>query len=240
MSLYSIMLALGALVGLLLVSWRAPQKERIRYLDAGVLTLLGALVGGRVFSIVVNLNYFATHPGEIFQIWMGGFSGIGALVGGVLMIFLLALLWRFPLGALADTLIPLAGTLVIAAWMGCWLDACSYGAPSSAWWALPTGDEWGVTSDRVPVQLIGALATLLVIWLLDWGGQRLPVNGSGAAMGLFGMSSVLFGLSYLRADPTLIWNGLRLDAWGALGLMAFSALSVVVLLLYGYLKRNKS
>jgi hypothetical protein len=44
---------------------------------------------------------------------------------------------------------------------------------------------------------------------------------------------VLFSLSYLRADPTPIWNGLRLDAWGAAGLMLFSALSLVVLLIYG-------
>jgi hypothetical protein len=91
-----------------------------------------------------------------------------------------------------------------------------------------------VTSDRVPVQQIGALATLLVIWLLDWGGRRLPISGSGAAIGLFGMSSMLFGLSYLRADPTNLET--RFGRQGALGLMAFSALSVVVLLLYGYLK----
>jgi hypothetical protein len=41
---------------------------------------------------------------------------------------------------------------------------------------------------------------------------------------------VIFGLSYLRSDPTPIWNGLRLDAWGALGLMIFSGITVVVLL----------
>jgi prolipoprotein diacylglyceryltransferase len=232
MHLFSILLAVGALAGLVLLSWRAPQKERMRYVDSGVLTLIGALVVGRAFSVAVNLNYYSAHPGEILQVWMGGFSGIGALVGGVFAITILAILWRLPLGAFADALLPLAGTLAIAAWMGCWLDACSYGFTSNAWWALPSGDEWGVITNRVPVQLMGAMATLIVIWLLDWGGRRLPVRGSGAAMGLFGMSAVLFGLSYLRADPTPIWNGLRLDAWGALGLMAFSALLLVVLLLY--------
>jgi prolipoprotein diacylglyceryltransferase len=238
MHLFSILLAVGALAGLLLLNWRAPQKERIRYVDAGVLVLFGALVVGRAFSVAVNLNYYAVHPGEILQVWMGGFSGIGALVGGVLVIIVLAIWWRLPLGSLADALLPLAGTLAIAAWMGCWLDACSYGAPSNAWWALPSGDEWGVITNRVPVQLMGAIATLIVIWLLDWVGRRLPVQGSGAALGLLGLSAVLFGLSYLRADPTPVWNGLRLEAWGALGLMAFSALVLVVLLLY-WISRKK-
>jgi hypothetical protein len=122
--------------------------------------------------------------------------------------------------------------------MGCWFQACSYGFPSNAWWMLPSGDEWGVIAPRVPVQILGALATLLMIWLLDWGGRRLPVRGASAAMGLFGISAVLFGLSYLRADPTPIWNGLRLDAWGAVGLMIFSGFLVVVLLLYWKFKQK--
>jgi phosphatidylglycerol:prolipoprotein diacylglycerol transferase len=238
MHIFSILLGVGALAGLLLLSWRAPQKERLRYVDAGVLTLFGALVGGRAFSVAVNWGYYSTHLGEVLRVWMGGFSGIGALIGGVLAIIVIAIWWRLPLGSFADALLPLAGTLTIAAWMGCWLDACSYGAASNVWWALPSGDEWGVTANRVPVQLIGATATLIVIWLLDWGGRRMPVRGSGAALGLFGLSAVLFGLSYLRADPTPIWNGLRLDAWGALGLMAFSAVCVVVLLLYWIFRKK--
>jgi prolipoprotein diacylglyceryltransferase len=235
---FSLLLAVGAFAGLALLTWRAPQKERLRYLDAGVLTLLGAILCGRAFSVAVNWGYYSTHPTEIFQVWLGGFSGIGALIGGVLTVLILSVLWKLPLGAFADALLPLAGTLTIAAWMGCWLGTCSYGFTSNTWWALPSSDEWGVTANRIPVQLIGALATLLVVWLLDMVGKRLPSPGTGALLGLFGISVVLFGLSYLRADPIPIWNGLRLDAWGALGLMAFSALSVVVLLLFGIHKQK--
>jgi prolipoprotein diacylglyceryltransferase len=237
MQLFSLVLGVGALTGLFLISLRAPEKERIRYVDAGVLTLFGALIGGRGLSVAVNFNYYSLHQGEIFKVWRGGFSGIGALVGGILVIFILALYWRIPLGVLADALLPLAGTMTIAAWMGCWLSSCSYGLTSDAWWALPSGDEWGVIADRVPVQLMGAGATLVMIWLLDWEGRRLAIHGTGAALGLFGLSAVLFGLSYLRVDPTLIWNGLRLEAWGAAGLMLFSALSLVVLFIYWKIKK---
>jgi phosphatidylglycerol:prolipoprotein diacylglycerol transferase len=237
MQLFSFVLGLGALVGLLLVSWRAPQKERIRYVDAGVLTLFGALAGGRALSVAVNWSYYTVHQGEVLQVWKGGFSGIGALAGGVLSIIIIALWRQMPLGTLADALLPLAGTLTVAAWMGCWMEGCSYGLPSNAWWAMPAGDEWGVASNRAPVQLIGAVGTLVVIWLLDWGGRRLPIQGTGAALGLFGITAVLFGLSYLRMDPTPIWNGLRLEAWGAAALMLFAAFSLVVLLIHGKLKK---
>jgi prolipoprotein diacylglyceryltransferase len=231
MQSFSLLLGLGALTGLLLAGWRAPKKETIRYLDAGVWTLFGALLGSRGLFVVVNFSYYQTHPGEIVQVWLGGLSSIGALVGGILAVFILALWLRIPAGVLADMLLPLAGALAITAWLGCWVDRCGYGVPSSAWWAMPGRDELGVLVTRVPVQLIGAGLTLLLIWVLDRAGKRLPTQGLSAGIGLFGLSAVEFGLSYLRADPTPIWNGLRLEAWGSIGLMIFSIVTAVVLLL---------
>ena len=234
---FSILLGLGALTGLLLAGWRAPQKERVRYIDAGVWILLGALLGSRAITALVNWGYYQSHLGEVYQVWLGGLSSIGALVGGLLAIFITARWWKLPVGVLADVLLPLAGTLTITAWLGCWVDRCSYGALSNTWLALPARDEWGVLGDRMPVQLMGAILTLVLIWLLDRSSKRLPVQGLSAAIGLFGLSSVLFVLSYLRADPTPIWNGLRLEAWGAAGLMIFSSVTVILLLLSWKYKR---
>ena len=227
---FSILLGLGVLLGLLLTVWRAPEKEASRYLEAGLWVLLGALVGSRAMTVVINFTYYQSHPGEIVQVWLGGLSGMGALAGGILVIIILALWWKLPIGKLADTLLPLAGILTIAAWLGCWVDSCGYGLASDMWWALPGRDEWGVLTNRVPVQLMGAIITLVLIWLLDWAGKRLPIPGLNAAIGLFGMSAVIIALSFLRADPTPIWNGLRLEAWGAIGLMIFAIFAVVVLL----------
>jgi phosphatidylglycerol:prolipoprotein diacylglycerol transferase len=239
MTMFSPLLGAGALAGLILVSWRAAQKERLRYLDASLVALFGALVGSRMLAVAVNWTYYQAHIGEVFQVWKGGLSSTGALWGGILAVIIISWVWRKPLGLLADTLFPLAGTLAIAAWMGCWLGGCSYGVAADIWWALPSRDEWGVVASRVPVQLIGAAATLLIIWLLDTVGRRLPVRGMGAMLGLLGLSAVLFGLSYLRIDPTPIWRGLRLEAWGALGLMILSGLTVVVLLAYWQVKENR-
>jgi prolipoprotein diacylglyceryltransferase len=235
---FSILLGLGALTGLLLAGWRAPKKETIRYLDAGVWTLFGTLVGSRSLFVVVNFSYYQTHPGEIVQVWLGGLSSIGALVGGILAVFVLAIWWKIPAGVLADTLLPLAGAITVTAWLGCWVDRCGYGVPSSAWWAVPGRDEWGVLATRVPVQLMGAGLTLILIWLLDRAGKSLPAQGLSASIGLFGLSAVVLSLSYLRVDPTPIWNGLRLEAWGSIGLMIFSTVTVVVLLLRRKFKKQ--
>jgi prolipoprotein diacylglyceryltransferase len=227
---FSLLIAFGVLSGLLLVGWRAPKKETIRYLDAGLITLIGALIGSRAFAVGVNFSYYRLHPAEIYQVWFGGLSSIGALVGGSLVVVFISIWWKIPVGLLSDTLFPLAGALSFAAWLGCGLDRCSYGLPSNAWWALPSRDAWGVLTDRVPVQLIGAFLSLGVVWSLERLRITSTVVGMNASLGLFGITTILFGLSYLRADPAYIWKGLRLDAWGALALMIFWGIIVVVLL----------
>jgi prolipoprotein diacylglyceryltransferase len=231
MQTYSLLLGVGALSGLLLAFWRAPEKELSGYMNASVWVLFGTLIGSRTATVMVNFPYYQTHPGEIFQVWMGGLSGLGALVGGALSIIIVAKWKNIDTGALADALFPLAGTLMVTAWLGCWLDSCGYGYPSNAWWALPAKDEWGVMVNRVPVQFVGALLTLVMIWLLEGISKHFTTGGTSALIGLFMLSAEIIVLSFLRADPTPILNGLRLEAWGGLGLMILCALGVANLLL---------
>jgi prolipoprotein diacylglyceryltransferase len=228
---FSLLLGLGSLTGLLLVAWHAPQKEQLRYIDSAVLALFISLLGSRAFYVVVNWAYYGTHPGEIIQVWAGGLSGVGALAGGLLAVIFIASIWKLPIGLLGDVLLPMAGTLAIGAWLGCWFDSCAYGLPSSAWWATPQQDEWGLLSNRVPVQLLGATSTLILIWLIDRATRKCTIQGLNASLGGLGICAVIFILSYLRADPVPVWNGLRLEAWGAFILMiGFSIFTVVLLL----------
>jgi prolipoprotein diacylglyceryltransferase len=238
MQYFSILLGVGALLGLLLLVWRAPKKETERYLDAGLWILFAALVGGRALAVAVNFNYYQAHSGEIIQVWLGGISGVGALAGGMVAIIILSIWWKLPAGKLADTLLPLAGAIAITAWLGCWADRCGYGLLSELWWAIPGRDEWGVLANRVPVQLIGAILTLVLLWLLDWASKHISIPGLVATIGLFGISAVIFSLSFLRADPIPILNGLRLEAWAAIGLMIISLTAVVVLLLHWKFKKK--
>ena len=69
---------------------------------------------------------------------------------------------------------------------------------------------------------------------------RSPIPGLVAAIGLFGISAVIFTLSFLRADPIPIVNGLRLEAWAAVGLMIISLSAVVVLLLHWKFKKKEN
>jgi phosphatidylglycerol---prolipoprotein diacylglyceryl transferase len=240
MQQFSILLGLGALCGLLLLVWRAPKKEAERYLDAGLWILFAALVGGRLTAVLINFQYYQSHAAEIVQVWQGGISGVGALAGGMVAVIIISAWWKLDAGKLADALLPLAGAIAISAWLGCLLKPCGYGLPSNMWWAISGRDEWGVLTKRVPVQLLGAILTLLIIWCLDWASKRIHIPGLIAAIGLFGISAVIFTLSYGRTDPIPTLSGLRLEAWVAIGLMIISFTTAVVLLLHWKFKKKEN
>jgi phosphatidylglycerol---prolipoprotein diacylglyceryl transferase len=238
-NIFSLLIGIGAAVGLIWVAYRSPEKLALRYMDAGIAALLGALIGGRAVYVVVNWGYFQEHLVEIPEVWMGGISGLGALAGSILALSLLAIFVNQAVGELGDALLPLAATMTSAAWMGCWMDGCAYGAPVDAWWGLQARDEWGIPLPRVPVQLIGALLTLGLFWSLEQISERLPIAGQAAGLALLGLSLELFGLSLLRADPIPTWRGMRLDTWGALSLVCLAALFLAYTLIRMWLISRK-
>jgi len=225
---YSILLGLGTGIGLAWVVLSSPRKEAHNRLTAGLWVLFGGLLGARTVFVVLNWPYFQAHPGESALFFLGGLAWPGALAGGLLALGIYAWINHQPVRSLADALLPLAAGLAVSAWLGCWLEGCAYGPATNAWWGLPGKDEWGAAAQRIPTQLLGALLTLLVIGLLDWGQKRFDRSGLAAALALMGLSLELFGLSFLRADPAPLWNGVRLDAWAALVFAGIAGVAIII------------
>lgn len=239
MSNFSILISLGALAGLVMVALRSPKKLAMRTVDAGLIVLVFALLGSRAVFVLTHWEYYGVHLGEILPVWLGGLSGSGALLGALSGILILTATQGFYLGPLADGLLPLLGTLSIAGWLGSWSDGSAYGHPSVAWYALPAGDEWGAIEPRLPVQLLGALLTLLLFAGLDQARRWLRRPGLSASLGVLGWAVICVGLSFLRADPAQTWNGLRLEAWGQLALAGIGLVWLAAVLLRFKLKSQE-
>lgn len=236
MDVFSVLIGLGTLLGLGWVAWQAPEKQVFRHLDAGLWVLVGSLLGSRAAYVFYNWSYYRAHPLDIPQVWLGGFSGPGALAGALLALLVLALFTRQPLAILADAVLPLALTLTLTGWLACWQAGSAYGAETTSWWGMPARDEWGHMASRFPVQLTGALLTAGIIALLDGVRRWLTTPGATASLGLLGLSLESLGLSFLRADPPLVWHGMRLEAWTALG---FTGVSIIALLVFYLIQRTK-
>ena len=219
MSSFSFLLALGAGLGLAWAAWQAPEKQAGAVVHAGFWALGGAFLGGRVAYVVVNWAYFQSHLLEIPLVWLGGFSGLGALLGTALFV----LIARHS----ADELLPLGTALAVVGW----LMGSAYGRAIP--WGPAFADEMGNINPRWPVQLIGTALTLGIFIPLDLNRQSLTLPGLAAGLWVLGQSITLFALSFLRADPIPTWHGLRLDAWGAAAVAGIAFLFIILLRLKG-------
>jgi phosphatidylglycerol:prolipoprotein diacylglycerol transferase len=223
---FSVMMALGAGVGLIQVMRGAPEGTTGRWLNAGGILLLAGLVGARLGYVWLHQSYFNAHPAEIFQVWQGGLSWPGALLACAFTALLLMLALNLPLYLVLDRLADMAFPVAAAAWIGCWMVGAAYGATVSAgaWYALNVADETGAFAARFPTQPLAAAALIFSYVLLPRSrpGKRLPPGQAGwSALMVLGFNLLIFSL--LVDTPSLRWNDQRIETWAALALAFVAA-----------------
>lgn len=226
MNAYSMIIAAGAVLGLVQVARHTPRKEIVAWLDMALVTLVGVLVGARLNFVGMHLDYYRSRPLEVAQVWLGGLDWPGAAAGGLLAVLGIAFVMRLPLRQVADRLANLAPPLGMAGWLGCWLVGCAYGFETTVL-GLRTMIEDGSFSVRFPVQLLAALSLLCYYAWLEIGVSRPLRAGRRAALIGLGLAVNLLVFSFLRADPAQLWGGLRADSWAA----AFLGILMLVLCL---------
>lgn len=231
---FALLLGIGGCLGLFWIAWQAPGERAATRVYSGLWMSAGAVLGSRAVYLGVHWEYYRLNPEQILELPLGGLSWPGAIGGALLVWLMLGRLGSEPLARLADSMLPLLASLSIAVWLGCWLDGCAYGPASQTWYAVPAPDEWGIIGLRWPLQFFGALLSLLSFGITDWLSNQgyLQRPGSGASLLALCLSLLTFWLTLQRADPGPFWNGMRLDAWAALGFLVLAALSGVMTLIY--------
>lgn len=195
--------------------------------------ILVGVIGGRLGFVILNWTYFAQHLDESWQIWAGGFSWFGGAVSISLAVLCVGLRDGREYRLRVDRLVLSLAPVVTAAWLIAWLEGTAYGAVTTAWWGVPSVDSAGLLEKRYPVQLLGALGSLLLILFLDVWLRRTPsLVGTGLPAGLLllGNALLVWGLSALRADPIPFLFGYRLDRVAS---WIFGGASLIWLILIG-------
>ena len=216
---FSLVLGLGVGVGLcwsVLPLRSLPNVAQRRLNDASI-ALLGALIGGRAGYILLNWVYYQRHLWDVFQVWLGGFTWIGALAGAFTFLIITNHLQKTSLGYILDGLLPLFSSITISVWLASWLTGYAYGIEISHWWGIPALDESGVIAQRWPTQLIAALSTLGFHWLAEFGLTRRwsSLPGLASSLVLAGFSITILCLTPFRGDPIPLLKGIRLDIWAS-------------------------
>ena len=200
-------------------------------MDVGILMTLTGLVGGRVAYVALNWGDFAGDVRAMVAIWDGGLTSLGGFAVGTVAGVLWARRRGLDVAAFADMCAPSIALGYGIARLGCFLNGCCYGAPTTLPWAVRFRQDGGdaLTAPCHPVQVYSFILNMLIFWALT----RLEKRGLPAGR-LFGSWLVLASLERFLmecfrrgATAQVLWRGMTQAQAVCLPLILVGALIIV-------------
>ena len=151
---YGFALGLSFLVVLTLSALRS-RKEGIEpslVIDAFLWMFIGAILGARAFYLIQNPGKILFDHFFLFRLWRGGYSSLGGLCGGALVVVIFLKAKRKPILNFLDLISPYLGLgIAIQKLLGCLMAGCCYGKPTDLPWAITFEDP----RTLIPVEFLG-------------------------------------------------------------------------------------
>lgn len=169
------------------------------------------IIGARLYHVLTTLDVYLRDPLAALQIWKGGLGIYGAVIGGVLGVWLVSRLRRVPFAVALDCGAP---GLVLAQALGRWGNYFNqeiFGPPTSLPWGLYVAPEYRpaiyAAAERFhPTFLYESIWNVLVGVLLLWCSRRfwrVWRPGTLALLYVAAYSLGRFALENLKVDDVL-------------------------------------
>ncbi|BAI81266.1 prolipoprotein diacylglyceryl transferase [Deferribacter desulfuricans SSM1] len=105
---YSLMYLIGILMTLYFVKKKGQKlgfsKELIENLI--IITFIGAIIGARIYYVVLKWDFYSRYPKEIIAIWHGGLAIHGGIIGGIIAAYLYCKKYGIRIFQYGDMVLP--------------------------------------------------------------------------------------------------------------------------------------
>jgi phosphatidylglycerol:prolipoprotein diacylglycerol transferase len=172
---YGVLLAAAYLAALQLavVRGRRAGLNGAHIMDLGIYIIIAALVGAKLMLLVVDFDYFVSHPDQLLSLVRAGGVFYGGLLAALIVGLLLARRYKLPAWTTADLAAPGIALGHVIGRFGCLLAGCCYGRPTDVAWGITFTDPVAAANVGTPLgvalhptQLYDAGAELLILVLL--------------------------------------------------------------------------
>jgi prolipoprotein diacylglyceryl transferase len=223
--------ALCLLAGIAVATWLTMRRWRERggdpdlVLEVALWSVLGGLVGGRLYHVVTSPDQLGDEWYAPFAIWEGGLGIWGAVLGGVLAGAWITRRRGASVMAMMDAAAP--GVLIAQGIgrLGNYFNQELFGGPTDLPWGLEVDplrrpDAYADNPTFHPTFLYEMLWNFGGAAVLIWLGRRLRITPPG----IFCLYVAIYSLGrlfweQLRVDPSVTFLGQRLNFYVALVLL---------------------
>lgn len=233
---YGVLISLGFIAGISLALYLGRQqgiaKEKI--LDIGFYTLLAAIIGSRMFFVLIEYKYFIKHPLDILKIWEGGLVFFGGLFLAVPALLIYFKKNALPVWKTLDLLAPCLALGHAIGRLGCFSAGCCHGKPTNLPWGITFTDPGSMAITGIPLhptQLYESFSELGIFIFLMFLRKREGFNGRVFWIYALLYSTVRFIIEFFRGDAGrgFIYNGFSI-AQGMSIILFLTAISFILFL----------
>jgi len=150
---YGVLVAAGFLFGLAFAVKQA-KKEGVpseRIIDIGFYVLLSAIVGSRLFFVIMNARHYVKHPLDVLRIWEGGLVFYGGFALAILVAIFYIRKYRLDYWSIADIFAPSLAIGHAVGRIGCFTAGCCYGMPARVPWAVTFLHSESIAPTGIPL-----------------------------------------------------------------------------------------
>jgi len=203
--------------------------------------VLFGLLGARIYHVFLEFPYYLNNPIDIFKIWQGGLAIHGALIAGIITVWIFAKKNNINFWLLTSVLSPsMALAQAIGRW-GNYFNQENFGGPTYLPWGIPIDYinkplEYSAYRYFHPTFLYESIGNLLIfsalilihVWIIKKRKQNCVMCYVLCVMCYLIMYSLLrFFTEFIRIDQTPELFGLR---WPQIMSILIIAASIAVLL----------
>lgn len=211
---YGFLLALAFLASMYMVGEEAKRRglDPKKFYDLSFYGIVMAILGSRLLHVILEWDYFAANPVEIFALWKGGLAFQGGLVFGLATVVFLLYRYKLPLWASLDTMALAMPLGQFIGRLGCFMAGCCYGKECNLPWAVTFTHPETLAIPNVPLhptQLYESFLMLGVFFFLLRLRRRQNFPGQILGAYLFLAGTVRFIVEFWRGDergPVLFWD----------------------------------
>ena len=198
---YGVLLAIAVFAAARLAARRAPRvgATASQVMDVCLWGVLGGLLGARLVYVVQHWPFYAATPWEIVRLDHGGLVFYGGLLGGLAAALVVVRRVGLPGWRTLDLLVPSVVLAQGIGRLGCFLNGCCYGTPTTRPWAVRFPGE---SVARHPTQLYESAALLVLAGALLWCARQPLRLKPGVLTGWYLVSYGVwrFGVEFVRGD----------------------------------------
>lgn len=207
--------------------------------DLSFWLVIGGLTGARLYEIILMWPYYSRHPWQTVKIWEGGLAIHGAIIAGLLIVWVFSYRHKINISRLTALLVPgLALGQAIGRW-GNYFNQELFGSPTNLPWGIPINPinrptEFSAHIHFHPTFLYESLGCLIISTALFLMNIRAAKNRSlgrrfqllSVAFYVISYSLLRFTLEFIRLDETPVIWGWR---WPQIASLVLIAVTIIIL-----------